>query len=227
MSDDHKTSVVRPFLFLRHPVSGLTHLLGAIVAAYFVFEMVTAASAHRTIWHVVSFAVFGISMTLLFTSSALYHLLHLSEEGTAKLRRLDHSMIYLFIAGTYTPVCLVVLRESKGLMMFCLVWLVAMLGILAKIIWFESSRWLRIGLYVAMSFLSLFILPEIWQHFPRGALIWLLVGGLAYLVGAVVYASKRPDPFPTVFGFHEIWHIFVLIGAFSHLWVMKNYVFYF
>lgn len=163
-------------------------------------------------------------MILLLLASSLYHLLPLSEKWVQRLRKLDHSAIYIFIAGSYTPVCLLLLQDGKGPIVSTLVWILAFMGVLLKLLWMESSRWVRVGLYVAMACVSVAIIPDICNRLPAGGLVWLFGGVFAYAVGALVYALKWPDPLPELVGFHELWHIFVLMGCFCHFWVVKEYL---
>jgi len=216
-------------LKLRDPVSGLLHLLAAllsIIGAIWLLHGI-GINPSRTVWHFLAFSIFGISMFLLYVSSSLYHLLPLSERGVSILRRIDHIMIYIFIAGTYTPICLVALRArniGEGWGMFATVWALTLCGVALKIFWLESARWIRVALYFSMASLGVVFAPALYRALPTGALVWLLVGAGIYGIGAIVYATKRPNPFPEVFGFHEIWHLFVMAASFCHLCAMKYYI---
>lgn len=205
----------------RHPWSGVSHVVGAVLSVGGLIWLLRLG-ADRSTWHVASFAAFGVSMLLLYASSSLYHLLPVSARGLVRLRRLDHAMIYVFIAGSYTPICLVPLRGGWGWPLFGAVWGLALLGIALKLVWLEASRWLRIGLYLAMGWLALAALPELWRALPPAGLAWLGAGGLAYTLGSAVYALRWPDPFPSFLGFHEIWHFFVLAGSGCHFWLMRD-----
>ncbi len=209
---------------LRDPFSGLSHLFGALLASSGLALLVTFAALRASAWHVVSFSVYGASMVALFTSSALYHLLPLSEKGTRIFRRIDHIMIFMLIAGTYTPICLVPLRGAWGWSLFGVVWSLAVLGTLGKLLWMDMPRWLSTGIYLMMGWLCVVAVYPVVMSIPTGGLIWLALGGLFYSIGAVIYAIKRPDPWPGVFGFHEVWHLFVLAGAFCHFWTMLRYI---
>jgi hemolysin III len=172
--------------------------------------------------HVAGFAVFGASMILLYAASAAYHLLPVSAPLADRLRRVDHSAIYVFIAGCYTPVCLLPLRAAGGAWWLALVWSLALLGVALKLVWLESSRWLRIGLYLGLGWLGVAILPSLLPRLDRGGVACLAAEAAAYTVGSLVYASKRPDPFPRVLGFHEIWHLFVIAGSACHFLLVKG-----
>jgi len=174
--------------------------------------------------HSVALGVYGASLIALYAASALYHLLPLSPAGTARLRRFDHAAIFALIAGTYTPVCLIALDGAWRWGLLALVWSLALAGILVKLTRMDAPRWLTVGLYLGLGWVALLAVPVLLAALPAGALLWFLVGGLVYSGGAVVYALKRPDPFPGAFGFHEIWHLFVLAGSACHFWAILRYV---
>lgn len=200
----------------RDPFSGFSHLIGALLGFIALIFLVVEASRLGDVWHIVSFSVFGICMIAMFSSSAIYHLFQGSEEKILKLKRIDHMAIFAMIAGTYTPMCLVPLRESFGWTLLIAVWGLALSGILLKIFWIGAPRWLSTIIYLAMGWACVFGLSTMKEVMPEVSFDWLLYGGISYTVGAVVYGTKWPDPWPESFGFHEIWHIFVLAGAFSH-----------
>jgi hemolysin III len=206
----------------RDPFSGFSHLLGALSGLAVLCFLVIQASIHGDIWQVSSFAVFGICMMLMFGSSAVYHLAQGSDEKILKLKRIDHMAIFAMIAGTYTPICLVSLRDSFGWTLLIVVWGLALSGILLKILWIGAPRWLSTLIYLAMGWACVFGLTTMKEVMPAASFDWLLYGGIAYTVGAVIYATKWPDPWPESFGFHEIWHLFVLAGAFSHAIAIYN-----
>jgi hemolysin III len=205
-------------------MSGLTHCIGAILAvAGLVFLILESVNPVKP-WHIFSFSVFGTGLILLYTASTLYHWLPLSENGIRNLRRLDHIMIFILIAATYTPVCLIPLRGPWGWSLFCSVWALAILGIFLKLFWLQASRWFSTTVYIVMGWLAIAgVWPLIMALHVEG-FIWVLMGGLFYTIGAVIYAIKLPNPWPNFFGFHEIFHIFVMLGSVSHFWVMYEYV---
>ncbi|MEW6047559.1 MAG: hemolysin III family protein [Bacillota bacterium] len=209
---------------LREPVNGLTHAAGALLSVAALVVLVRAAEAQGTVWHTVGFALFGVSLILLYSASALYHLLPLSARGTAALRRVDHAMIYVLIAGTYSPICLVPLRGPWGWALFALVWGLAVAGILLKVFWFGTPRWLTVLFYLGMGWIVVLVLPLLLRAVPPGALAWIGLGGVFYTSGAIVYALKRPNLLPNHFGFHELFHVLVMAGSFSHFWVMWGYI---
>ncbi|MCB2186190.1 MAG: hemolysin III family protein [Deltaproteobacteria bacterium] len=209
---------------VKEPFNGFSHLGGALLSLAGLAVLVTLAAMRATPWHVVSFSVYGSSMVLLYTASALYHLLPLSEKGTRIFKTADHMMIYFLIAGTYTPFCLVPLRGAWGWSIFGVVWGLALAGMALKLLWLDAPRWLSTTLYLGLGWICLVAIYPLLQAMPLGGLLWLLAGGVAYSLGALIYATKKPDPWPGVFGFHEIFHVFVLAGSFCHFWVMVRYL---
>lgn len=175
-----------------------------------------------TAWHVVAYSVFGASLILLYTSSTLYHAVSVSPRVTRALRKLDHMMIFVLIAGTYTPFCLLPLRGVWGWSLLGAVWGCAVIGMTVKLFWMNAPRWLSTGFYVGMGWLVVVAIYPLVQSVTAGGLAWLGAGGLLYTVGAVFYATKWPDPWPGKFGFHEIWHLFVLAGGSAHFVAVLN-----
>ena len=209
---------------LRDPISGLTHLLGAILSIVALILLVYYSVKHATVWHIVAFSIFGASLILLYTASSLYHLLPLSEKGVTILRKIDHMMIFVLIAGTYTPICLVALRGPWGWSLLSIIWLIAIAGIILKGFWFNIPRWLSTLIYALMGWLAVTVLYPLIKTIPLGGFIWLIVGGLLYTIGAVIYGLKWPNITSKFLGFHEIFHIFVMMGSFSHFMLMFRYI---
>ncbi len=203
--------------------SGVSHLIGAVLSLAALVALVTVAAHYGSVWHVVSFAIFGASLIMLYTASTLYHLIPAGPKWITILRKLDHSMIFVLIAGSYTPYCLVALRGPWGYGLLAAVWGIAALGIVLKIFWLGAPRWLYTGFYLFMGWLVVVAIVPLVQNVPRQALLWLAVGGLLYTVGAVFYGTKWPKLRPGVFGFHEIWHLFVIGGSFAHFWSVFRY----
>lgn len=211
---------------MREPVSGLTHLLGAVLSAVGLVLMVYYAAAKGTVWHIVSFSIFGGSLILLYTASTLYHLLNISEKGVKVLRKIDHMMIYVLIAGTYTPICLVPLRGGWGYSLLITIWGIALCGIIIKLLWFDAPRWLYTLFYLVMGWLVVIAFWPMIKTIPLGGILWLIAGGLLYTIGAIIYGTKWPPLKSKLFGFHEIFHLFVLYGSFCHFWLMFRYLLY-
>ncbi len=210
--------------YFRDPVSGLTHFAGFILAIIgTVFLVIRACDPVNPI-HIVSFSIFGAGMIMVYLASALYHLLPLSETGVAVMRRVDHMSIFFIIAATYTPICTIALKGLWGISILSCVWAFAFLGLFIKIFWMNAPRWLSTALYLMMGWLCIVAIIPLIRNLQTGALLWLLAGGIFYSVGAVIYAIKRPRLWPPVFGFHELFHIFIMLGTVSHFIVMYNYV---
>ncbi len=199
---------------LREPVNGLTHFFACPVAAIgtVVLLIIVRGSPVREI----SLGIYGLSLTLLFGASAAYHLAPLGQKGTAILRRLDHSAIYLLIAGTYTPFCVLAFSGFWKWGLLAIIWSLAVIGIVVKMFVMHAPRWLSAGTYVAMGWLCLGAVGQMLQVLPLPVLIWLATGGVIYTLGAVIYITRILDFAPGRFGFHEVWHIFVILGAAAH-----------
>lgn len=213
-------------LKIKEPINALTHFIGVILSIIGTVVLLVVAVEVGTSWHLISFAVFGLSMILLYTASTLYHALAVSERGIQILHRIDHMMIFILIAGTYTPICLVPLRGVWGWTVLGFIWGLALLGIILKFFWFRAPRWLSTLFYVAMGWVALIAFIPIFKAIPLGGILWLIAGGIFYTIGALIYALKKPNLFNKYLGFHEIFHIFVLLGTFSHYILMLFYIMY-
>lgn len=212
---------------LRDPFSGLTHLTGAILSIIGLVILVYNAVPSGKISHVIAFSIFGTSLILLYTASALYHLLPLSQKGILVLRRIDHMMIFVLIAGTYTPICLIPLRGGWGYSLLVGVWALAIGGILIKIFLMRAPRWFSTLLYVVMGWLIVIALWPLMQTISLGGVVWMVLGGIFYTIGAIFYGTKwPPNIIPGWFGFHEVFHLFVMAGSASHFWLMMKYIMY-
>jgi hemolysin III len=209
---------------LREPVNGLTHLVGGLFASVGLIVLLATATRAGRIDQLVAFGIFGFSLIALYTASALYHLLPLSPAGVARLRRVDHMSIFVLIAGTYTPFCLLALDGGWRVGLLALVWGLALCGILLKVLWMDAPRWLSVALYLGMGWVALVAAPTLFRAVPAGGIAWVLAGALTYSAGALIYGLKRPNPMPGVFGFHELWHLFVIAGSACHFWAVLGYV---
>lgn len=218
------SSPVRPWLGLRHPVSGALHFLGVGVGGVSLLLGVHRALEQGRTHSALAFGGFCAAMVLLYGSSTSYHWFSLSEASMQRLRKLDHSMIFIFIAASFTPFLWLALNSDQGKIWLWIIWLATLLGVGAKFFKLGKSRWLTVFPYVALGSAGFVILPQLGGVLTNSQLRGLIIGGVIYLVGALVYALKRPDPFPAYFGFHEIWHIFVLAGSFFHLWVLADFL---
>ena len=216
----------RPWLarVLREPVNSLTHFAGVLLSVIGLVVLLVLSGGEP--WRTTSFAIYGASMILLYTASTLYHSLKVGERVLKMLKRFDHIAIFLLIAGTYTPVTLVTLqgeRAAWGWSIFGVIWGFALLGLATKLFFLRAPRWFSTLLYVLMGWLAVIAIRPIALAMPAGGLVWLGLGGLFYTVGAVVYGLKKPN-FSKHFGFHELWHLFVLAGSACHFVMMLGYV---
>ncbi len=210
----------------KDPVSGFTHLVGALLSIAGLVVLVCYAVRYATAKHIAAFAVFGASLILLYSSSAVYHLARVPEKIGAILRRIDHMMIYVLIAGTYTPICLLALTGTWGLSMLIIIWVLAVAGIIMTVVWFGAPRWLTTAVYLLMGWLVIIAFYPLIHCLPVGGITWLVIGGLLYTVGAVIYGFKWPRINSSWFGFHEIFHLFVIGGSLGHYWLMFRYLMY-
>lgn len=206
---------------IREPVNGFSHLIGLLLAGAGTVLLLKLASGP---WQVTAFSIYGATLILLYGTSALYHLLAVSERPLRALRTLDHIAIYFLIAGTYTPIALITLHSRLGWALLVTVWLIAVAGIPFKLFFLDAPVWLSTGTYLGMGYLALVAFVPLAQAVPLSGLLLLVAGGIAYTLGAVIYSRERPDPFPGWFGHHEIWHLLVLTGSGCHFAFMLYHV---
>lgn len=210
----------------REPVNTISHMAGALFSIVALTMMVVVAAIRSDVWHIVSFSIFGTTLILMYTASFLYHGLRVSEKALLVFKKIDHIMIFMVIAGSYTPVCLVPLRGPWGWSIFGTVWGIALLGIFLKIFFIQSPRWVSTLIYVIMGWMCLVAVYPLLQKLNPSSLFWLTLGGVFYSLGALIYVVKKPNPFPKVLGFHEIWHFFVLAGSVCHFWLAFRHLMY-
>lgn len=191
---------------------GWFHLGALPVVAFLGLVLVALAEGPIATWSSVAFA---ISSLLMFGTSASYHRIEWSPKAKAVLKRLDHANIFVLIAGTYTPVGLAALPWSDGQWLLTAVWIGAGLGIVFRVFWLGAPRWLYVPLYLALGWASVWYMPQLFAvNIPMTVLV--IVGGIAYSIGAVIYGLKRPNPVPGVFGFHEIFHVLTVVAFLCH-----------
>ena len=181
-------------------------------------------SSIESVSYRIAFIIYGITVFLMFGSSATYHSVQVSFQKEELFRMIDHIMIYVVIAGSYTPICAIALEGEWRLGMLLGVWILAVAGILKKILWLNAPRWFSTGLYLLMGWLCVIIFPQIWDVVPKVFSYWIIIGGLFYTIGAIIYTLQKPNPAPSWFGYHGIWHLFVMGGVFSHFWAIFNYL---
>lgn len=211
---------------IKDPGSAITHFIGMLMAVFAAVPlMIRAASAPDHV-HVISLAVFSVSMILLYAASTTYHTLNLSERANRILRKIDHMMIFVLIAGSYTPICLIVLHNRTGYLLCALVWGIALLGILIKAFWITCPKWFSSLLYIAMGWTCVIAFTQLVTNLSPAAFAWLLAGGLIYTAGGILYALKLPlfNSRHKNFGSHEIFHLFVMGGSFCHMVLMYFFV---
>lgn len=211
--------------WLKEPVNTLSHFVGALLSL--VGLVVLLALSNGDPWRTTSFAIYGTTSVLLYTASTLLHALKVGPRAERWLRRLDHAAIFALIAGSYTPITLVTLRPDHatiGWTILAIIWSLAILGVVFKLVWLDAPRWLSTALYVLMGWLAAFAIVPLVQALPVGGLFWLTLGGLFYTAGAVVFALQRPNLVPKLLEYHELWHLFVLAGGASHFLLMLLYV---
>ena len=209
------------------PWSAITHGVGAVLAVLgTVLLLVRSALLGADAWHIVSFAIYGATMICLYTASTLYHCVNTSVTGRMALRKYDHCSIALLIAGSYTPICLTVLRTQGawGWTIFGVIWAMALCSCALSLFWINSPRWLTAGVYLVMGWLAIVALYPLIRAFPPAGMAWLLGGGLLYTVGGVLYAVKWPGRENPRFGCHEIFHIFILLGSICHFFMMYQII---
>jgi hemolysin III len=201
----------------RDPVNALTHLIGGILSVFAIFAMfwLIIAENNVTPLTVISVLAFGAGLICLYFTSFTYHASLGSEEKVLHLRKLDHAMVYILIAGTYTPFCLLCLTGTMRLVMMLAIWGVALIGIVLKVTWIDMPRWLGTTLYIFLGWFALFVLVPLYQALSLPGFLLLVGGGVIYTIGGVIYAIKKPN-FSKNFGFHELFHIFVILGSLCH-----------
>lgn len=208
-----------PYDALR-PWSAITHGVGAVLAVAGAAALVIRALSRGRMDQVLPFAVYGLSMIALYLASTLYHCVNTTVAGRLRLRKLDHCSICLLIAGSYTPVCLLALRDRGGIPLLWAIWILAALGITLSIAWIGAPRALTAGVYLFMGWLALFAIVPLTQVLPASGMAGLVAGGVLYSIGGVLYALKWPGRNNPRFGCHEIFHVFILLGSACHYWVM-------
>lgn len=199
---------------LREPVNSLTHWAGAILALAGLIALLIVGWS--TPAKIVSLLIYGLSLIAMFSASATYHMVRAKDRVLLILRKIDHSAIFLLIAGTYTPFCINAFDGFWKWGMLIIIWSLAAIGIIVKIFYIKAPRWLNAGIYVVMGWLCVGASGQMLATLPVWVFVWLITGGVIYTLGAVVYSTKIFNFKPGVFGFHEVWHIFVLLAAAAH-----------
>jgi len=211
---------------IKDPGSAITHFIGMLMAIFAATPLLIKAGREPDRIHLISLSIFIISMILLYAASTLYHTLDISEKVNQILKKLDHLMIFILIAGSYTPICLIVLGGKTGIRLFLLVWGIAIFGIILKCFWINCPKWFSSVLYISMGWVCVLAFTQIINALPTAAFALLLAGGIIYTIGGVIYALKLPffNSRHKNFGSHEIFHLFVMGGSVCHFIMMYIYV---
>lgn len=210
---------------MRTPGSAITHGIAAVFIIIGSFPLLYKGYLDGSI-SFISLFIFCISMITLYTASTLYHWFDLGDEGNRNLKKFDHMSISFLIAGSYTPICALVLPAPYGLIILAIIWVLALVGILIKAFWIFCPKWFSSILYIAMGWVCIFVIPQLYNLLDKDAFLALLFGGISYTIGGVIYGLKLPlfDKIHPDFGSHEIFHIFVMIGSGFHYYVMWTLV---
>jgi hemolysin III len=215
MSKSFFKRLKEPFCSISHGVGVLLSLAGLIALLIF---------ARGKGWHLLAFSVYGMSLLTLYVASTLYHSLRVPQRMEERLARFDYCAIYFLIAGSYTPVCIVALGGAVGWTLLGAVWTLAIGGIIACLFWKNNPDWLRMTLYLVMGWMVVFALSPLRAALPGAAIGWLVAGGVAYSIGAVILATDRPHLWPGKFSAHDLWHLFVLGGSICHFVMMARFI---
>ena len=211
---------------IREPGSAITHFIGMMMAVFAAAPLLIKSALFSEGKSLLALSIFCISMILLYGASTTYHSLNIGEKALRVFRKLDHMMIFVLIAGSYTPVCLIVLGGKVGYTLLAVVWGIALLGMTLKACWITCPKRFSSVIYIAMGWVCLAVFGSLWNVLPHAAFGWLLAGGIIYTIGGVIYALKLPifNGKHEFFGSHEIFHLFVMGGSICHFIFMYLYV---
>ncbi len=203
--------------------SAFTHLGGAVFGVVGTAVLLNSKNSNGIT--LAAFLIFGISMVLMYSTSTIYHFIDRSrQKAKLVMRKLDHIMIFVFVAGSYTPICLLTLNGSAGYKLLTLVWSITLIGVFIKLFWITAPNWVSSLLYILMGWVAVLVLSPLANKMEPWGMYWLFSGGIFYTIGGVIYAVKRPNINNTYFGFHELFHIFVLAGSLCHYVMMYFYI---
>ncbi len=211
---------------VKDPGSAITHFIGMLMAIFAAVPLLIKAAHEPGKIYIISIAVYAVSLILLYAASTTYHTFNRSEKINTILKKIDHMMIFILIAGSYTPICLLVLKGKIGIVLLSIVWGIAILGIVLKAFWVFCPKWVSSVLYIGMGWTCVLAFTQILNSMSPAAFGWLLAGGVIYTIGGVIYALKLPlfNNRHKNFGSHEIFHIFVMLGSACHFVVMYAFV---
>lgn len=211
---------------IKDPGSAITHFIGMLMAIFAAVPLLIKAASEPSRIYIISLTIYAASLILLYAASTTYHTFDVSERVNTILKKIDHMMISVLIAGSYTPVCLIVLKGRTGLVLLAIVWSIAIAGILIKAFWVYCPKWVSSVLYIGMGWTCVLAFTQILNNMSAAAFGWLLAGGIIYTVGGVIYALKLPifNNRHKNFGSHEIFHLFVMGGSACHFVVMYAFL---
>lgn len=223
MENNLKTLIIK---YIKDPGSAITHFIGMVMAIPAAIPLLIKAARQSDPLYIVAMGVYALSLILLYTASTAYHTFDRSERINTILKKIDHMMISVLIAGSYTPICLLVLEKKTGLVLLGIVWGIALIGILIKAFWVYCPKWVSSVLYIGMGWTCVLAFGQIFHAMSPAGFGWLLAGGIIYTVGGVIYALKLPvfNNRHKYFGSHEIFHLFVMGGSLCHYIVMYAYI---
>ncbi len=211
---------------IREPASAFTHFIACVITVFASVPLLVKAAVSGYDSSFTAMVIFITSMIMLYAASTIYHSVNLSGKYLKLFKKIDHLMIFVLIAGSYTPVCLITLNGTSGLILLVAIWTVAIGGMLIKAFWITCPKWFSSILYISMGWLCVTVIPQLWHSLPFRGFAWLLAGGIIYTIGGVIYALKLPgfNAKHSSFGTHEIFHIFVMAGSACHFICMYWYI---
>lgn len=211
---------------IKDPGSAITHFIGMLMAIFAAVPLLIKAAHEPDSIYLISLAIYAASLILLYAASTTYHTFDLSEKANTILKKIDHMMIFVLIAGSYTPICLITLKGTTGIILLSLVWGIAIVGLILKAFWVFCPKWVSSVLYIGMGWTCVLAFTKILNSLSPAAFGWLLAGGIIYTVGGVIYALKLPlfNKKHKNFGSHEIFHLFVMGGSMCHFIVMYAFI---
>ena len=211
---------------IKEPGSAITHFIGMLMAIFAAVPLLIKAAHEPSRIYIISLAIYAASLILLYAASTTYHTFDISPKVNTILKKIDHMVISVLIAGSYTPVCLIVLKGKTGIILLSIVWSIAIIGILIKAFWVYCPKWVSSVLYIGMGWTCVLAFTQILNNMSPAAFGWLLAGGIIYTVGGVIYALKLPifNNKHKNFGSHEIFHLFVMGGSACHFIVMYAFL---
>lgn len=211
---------------IKDPGSAITHFIGMLMAIFAAVPLLIKAAHEPERIYILSLTIYAISLILLYAASTTYHTFDISDKTNTILKKIDHMMIFILIAGSYTPICLLALDQPIGTILLSIVWTIAIIGILFKAFWVYCPKWVSSVLYIGMGWICVLAFSQLLNNLSPAAFGWLLAGGIIYTIGGVIYALKLPifNARFKNFGSHEIFHLFVMGGSACHFVVMYAYM---